>query len=95
MYADTKFRPLSIEAVTLLQEGRHIEAIKVVRQSEGLGLKDAKARVDAYLAREPLLRAQLDAQRSAARRKIFFWFVAVDLVITAAVIYWFFLRGSV
>ena len=46
MYADQKFRPLSIEAVTLLQEGRFVDAIKVVRQSEGLGLKDAKDRVE-------------------------------------------------
>jgi hypothetical protein len=93
MYADPRFRPLSLEAVTLLQEGRLADAIKVVRQGEGLGLKDAKARVDAHLSREPLLRAQLDAQRSAARRKFFFWFVAVDLLITAAVIYWLFFRG--
>jgi hypothetical protein len=94
MYADPKFRPLSVEAVTLLQEGRQIDAIKAVRDAEGLGLKEAKARVDAHLAREPLLRAQLDAQRSVARRKFFYWFVAVDVVITVAVIYWFFLRGS-
>jgi hypothetical protein len=94
MYADPKFRPLSIEAVTLLQEGRLVDAIKVVRQGEKLGLKDAKARVDAHLAREPLLRAQLDAQRRAARRKFFWWFVAVDLLITVAVIYWFFYSGG-
>jgi hypothetical protein len=94
MYADPKFRPLSVEAVTLLQEGHLADAIKTVRQSEGLRHKDAKARIDAHLAREPLLRVQLDAQRSAARRKFFFWFVAVDLLITAAVIYWLFIRGS-
>jgi hypothetical protein len=94
MRADPKFRPLSLEAVTLLQEGRLIDAVKVVRQSEQLGLRDAKARIDAYLAHEPLLRAQLDAQRREARRKFFIWFVAVDLVITAAIIYWLVNRGS-
>ncbi len=93
MYADPKFRELSVEAVTLLQEGRLIDAIKSVRQTEGVGLKEAKARVDAYLAREPLLRAQLEMRRRAARRRFFLWFLFLDLVIAAAVIYWMFYRG--
>jgi hypothetical protein len=93
MYADPKFRELSVEAVTLLQEGRLIDAIKSVRQSEGLGLKDAKARVDAYLSREPLLRAQLEMRQRVARRKFFLWFLFVDLLIAAAVIYWMFYRS--
>jgi hypothetical protein len=93
MYADPRFRPLSIEAVTLLQEGRVSDAVKAVRESEGLGLKDAKARVDAYVAREPLLRAQLDARRHAKRRN-FLWFLVVDLLITAGIIYWLYYRGS-
>jgi hypothetical protein len=93
MYADPKFAPLPLEAVTLLNEGQVIEAIKCVRQAEGLGLKEAKARVDGYLSREPLLRAQIELRQRAARRKFFFWFLVVDLAIAAAVIYWMFYRG--
>lgn len=93
MYADPKFTPLPLEAITLLNEGRLIEAIKCVRQTEGLGLKDAKGRVDGYLAREPLLRAQLELRQRAARRRFFLWFLVVDLAIAAAVIYWLFYRG--
>ncbi len=92
MYADPKHRPLPLEAVTLLQEGRVIEAIKSVRQAETLGLKEAKQRVDAYLASEPLLRAQIELQQRAARRKFFFWFLVIDLVIVAGVVYWMFYR---
>jgi hypothetical protein len=88
MYADSKFRPIPLEAVTLLNEGHMVQAIKVIRQVEGLGLKDAKDRVDAYLSREPLLRAQLELQQRAARRRFFFWFVVVDVIIAAGVIYW-------
>jgi ribosomal protein L7/L12 len=47
MYADPRFKPLPLEAVTLLNEGRVIEAIKSVREAEQLGLKEAKGRVDA------------------------------------------------
>jgi hypothetical protein len=92
MYADPKYRELPVEAVTLLNEGRVIEAIKSVRQSEGLGLKEAKGRVDAYLAREPLLRAQLELKQRAVRRKFFFWFLVVDVLIAAAAIYWLYYR---
>jgi hypothetical protein len=93
MYADPKFKPLPLEAVTLLNEGRLIEAIKAVRQSEALDLKEAKGRVDGYLSREPLLRAQLELRQRAARRKFFLWFLLVDLLIAAGVIYWLFYRG--
>ena len=92
MYVEPRHKALPLEAVTLLQEGRVIEAIKAVRQAEALGLREAKRRVDAYLADEPLLRAQLELQRRAARRKFFFWFVVIDLLITAGVIYWLFYR---
>lgn len=88
MYADSKFRPIPLEAVTLLNEGHLVQAIKVIRQVEGLGLKDAKDRVDAYLAREPLLQAQIEHQQRATRRRIFLWFVVIDIIIVAAVVYW-------
>jgi len=94
MRAEPRFKALPLEAVTLLGEGRLIDAIKVVREAEGSSLRDAKARVQAHLAQEPILRVQIEAQQSAARRKFFFWFVIVDLAITAAIIYWFFYRGS-
>jgi len=92
MYADPKYRELPLEAVTLLNEGRFVEAIKSVRQAEGLGLKEAKDRVDAYLAREPLLRAQIELRQRAARRKFFFWFLVVDIAIAAGIIYWLYYR---
>jgi len=93
MRAEPRFKPLPLEAATLLSEGRLIDAIKVVRKAEGLGLRDAKERVDAHIAQDPILRVQIETQQRATRRKFFFWFVVVDLAITAAIIYWFFYRG--
>lgn len=43
------------EAVRALAEGRVIDAIKRVREETGCGLKEAKDRVDAFLAANPLL----------------------------------------
>jgi hypothetical protein len=84
---------LPLEAVTLLSEGKVIEAIKSVRAAERLGLREAKQRVDAHIAQDPILRVQIETQQRATRRKLFFWFLIVDLAITAGVIYWFFYRG--
>ena len=94
MRAERRFRPLPLEAVTLLGEGKVTEAIKAVRGIEGVGRWQARRRVEAHLAQEPLLRVQIETQQRAARRRFFFWFVLVDLAITAAVIYWLFNRGS-
>jgi hypothetical protein len=95
MRAEPRFKPLPLEATTLLTEGRLIEAIKVLRQAEGLSLKEARARVDAHLAQDPMLRVQLETQQRAARRRFFFWFLIVDLGVAAGLIYWFVYRGSI
>ena len=95
MRAERRFKPLPLEAVTLLTEGRVVEAIKSVRQAEGLGLRDAKNRIDAHLAQDPMLRVQIETLQRDARRKFFFWFVVVDLFIAAGFIYWFYYRGAI
>jgi hypothetical protein len=84
---------LPLEAATLLSEGRVAEAIKVVRETDGVGAEEARNRVNAHIAREPMLGVQLATQRRATRRKIFFWFLVVDLAATAGAIYWFVYRG--
>jgi hypothetical protein len=43
-------------ALEALRRGRQIEAIKIVRQEQSLGLKEAKERVDLYRATHPVLR---------------------------------------
>jgi hypothetical protein len=92
MRAEDRFRPLPLEAATLLSEGRFNEAVKSVREAEGASQKQARARVDAYLSREPLIKAQIEVRQREARRRFFFWFLLIDLVIAAAVVYWLFYR---
>jgi len=94
MRAERRFRPLPLEADTLLGEGKLVEAVEAVRRNDGVGRREARRRVDAHLAQEPLLRVQIETRQRAARRRFFFWFVLVDLAITALVIYWLFYRGS-
>ena len=94
MRAEPRFKPLPLEAATLLLEGRVPEAVNVVRKTEGLRQRAARKRIEAHLAQEPLLRAQLEAQRRVSRGKFLFWFLLVDALIIAGVIYWFFYRES-
>jgi len=94
MRADPRYKELPLEAVALLGEGRLKEAIQSLRQSEGASRREARRRVDAHLARDPMVRVQIETRQRAARRKFFFWFFVVDLVITAGIVYWFFFRGS-
>jgi hypothetical protein len=84
-----RFKPLPTEAQALLGAGRIIDAVKSVRTSHNLGPRDAKDWVDAYLASEPLLRAQLETQRKSARRRLFCVILVFDAVVAAAVIWYF------
>jgi hypothetical protein len=93
MRADPRFKPLPPEPATLLTEGRKIEAIKVLRDSHDLGLKEAKAWVDWHIDQDPILKVQLETQQRATRRRIFLWFLLTDAIVAAALIYYFFYRG--
>ena len=85
-----RFRPLPIEARTLLEEGRLVDAVKSVRVSHNLGLRKARDWVDTHIAENPLLRVQLETRQRESRRKFFLWFLLVDAVVAAALIFYFF-----
>ena len=59
-------RDIPVAAVVSLQEGNLVLAIRQTRESTGLGLKDSKEAVDAWLAANPLVREQF---RAAAGRR--------------------------
>lgn len=95
MKAEPRYAPLPPEIVTLLGEGDINEAIKILRSAGALSQKEARRRIDAHLDQDAILRVQLETYLRARRRKLFLWFLVVDIVFTAGIIYWFFFRGSV
>ena len=95
MKAEPRYSPLPAEIATLLGEGDINEAIKVLRSAGAMSQKEARRRIEAHLDQDPILRVQLETHQRARRRKFFLWFLLVDIVITAGIIYWFFFRGSV
>ncbi len=87
MRAERRRKEISLEAATLLTEGRLTEAVRVVRESEGVSAREARQRVEAHIANDPILGVQLDAQRRESRRRIFLVLLLAVVLIAAAAIY--------
>lgn len=87
MRADRRIREISLEAATLLTEGKLSEAVRVVRETEGVSTREARKRVDAHIANDPMLGVQLDALRRESRRKLFCVSLFVVVSIAGAAIY--------
>jgi len=85
-------RPLPAAAAAALSTGHKIDAIKYVREAEGLGLMEAKQRVDAYVERNPVLKVQLAEQQARMKRGLIKWVLIIDLALVAAVAWYFFGR---
>ena len=55
------------EAVSLLEQGKLIDAIRVIRHAHGIGLKDAKEAAEQYLATHTLVRERYQAAAALSR----------------------------
>ena len=84
---------LPAAAIVAINQGRMIEAIRIVRESvPGLGLKEAKDLVEDYAGRDPMLKAQLEQRRADARRKLIKTFLIIDLLLVAGILWYYFGR---
>jgi len=69
--------PFPPAAEAALLKGNKIEAIKIVREQQGIGLKEAKDMVDQHVAANPGLRVQVESAQAAARGQLLPWLLAV------------------
>ena len=83
---------LPAAATAAVVRGSKIEAIKEVRAATGLGLREAKELVERYIAANPVLKDQYEQQNAANRRRLIRWMLVIDVLIAAAVLWWFFGR---
>jgi hypothetical protein len=74
-------------ALIALNQGKMIEAIKVLRVERNLGLKEAKDQVDAYLRAHPDLRTQYDGARAEGNRGGLLWLIVIIVAAVAAFVY--------
>lgn len=85
---ESKSVTLPPDAIAALVEGTRIEAIKLTRAALSLDLKTAKDRVDAYVARDPILKQQFAERHAADVRSFWRWVVVILLFI--AFVSWYF-----
>jgi hypothetical protein len=85
----TTMTDLPPNVVNALSQGRKIEAIKLLRESNGMGLKDAKDTVEAYARSRPEMGARLQAANREGVARLLRW----ALVVVAAFVMWFWFRS--
>ena len=68
---------LSAAAVAALHQGNKVEAIKLVRAERGIGLKEAKDLVDAYLESNLAVKASYAATSAQSARKGLWWLAVI------------------
>lgn len=88
----TEQRSLPADAIAALENGDTIGAIKLVRTTFGLGLKEAKDMVDAHLANAPELAARVRSVSSERSRQ--FLLRLALFAAAAAVLYYYLTAGS-
>jgi len=82
---------LSQEAVSALWRGEVIEAIKLVRLKQNIGLKEAKDQVDAYLRSQPALKKRMEEMQTEMWRGMLRWLIL--LLGCGAAVGYFFMQG--
>ena len=75
-------------AIDAIWKGNTIEAIKIVRLEQNIGLKEAKDQVDTYVRSQPALQHKLRAAQAQATQTLIRWLVGA-LMLAAVAIYIF------
>jgi ribosomal protein L7/L12 len=81
---------IPLAAIAALQNGKMIDAVRIVRQAHGTGLKEAKDAVDHYIATEPLIRSRFEAARAEVRKGLRLWAIAFAML--AGLVAYYFLK---
>ena len=87
MIADQK-KDLPAPVVTALSQGQKLEAIRLLREAKGIGLKEAKDMVDAYTTSRPEPSRRLSAMQEEGKMSLLRWIVLLAVLALAA--YWLF-----
>lgn len=78
----------SAAAIAAIQRGHKIEAIKLVREEHGLGLKEAKDLVDRYEKAHPRQRTHQESGQVPPRSGLGWLWVGVLIGVAIAWFYW-------
>ncbi len=62
-------------AIAALWQGRIVEAIRLVRLEQNIGLNDARNVIDTYLQSQPTLKNRIDTTQADAREGLLRWLI--------------------
>lgn len=82
---------LPAEVITALERGSKIDAIKFLRESSGVGLKEAKEMVEEFIERSPDVKMRMDAANVKSAAGALRWLIPI---IAIAVAVYFYLAGK-
>jgi ribosomal protein L7/L12 len=80
---------LPIEVMLAVSDGNLLEAIRLLREREGLDLARAKARVEAYVAVNPALKEAIAEKQREHLKEVANRAALIGLVAAAAAVWWF------
>lgn len=92
--ADAQGGDIPLAAILSLQKGRLIDAIKHTREASGLGLKESKQRVEAWLESNPQTLARFKAEASAGMKRFIRKASLFLMVALLALLAYLFLRAG-
>jgi ribosomal protein L7/L12 len=81
---------LPASVVEALSQGQKIEAIKLLRTANGMGLKESKDAVEAFIKTRPDLALKFEAMQKEATSAFSRWLFILGLLAVAA--YWFLVK---
>jgi hypothetical protein len=87
---EEKDKILPSSVVSALSQGNKLEAIKLLREAHGIGLKEAKDLVDQYEESGPGLGMGTAGSQQMSKRGVFNWIVLLAVALLACL--WWFLR---
>ena len=70
-----------------LRAGYYIEAVKIVREEQGLDLKEAKDRVDRYASQDPAMQVLAERHRKYEVRGCVAWVLAFGFAVGSLVLF--------
>lgn len=74
-------------AVEALRQGDLIGAIRIVSRERDIGLKEAKAQVEDYIASQPALKKKMDKVLVEAQQKFVRWMVGLAVLAVGVAYY--------
>lgn len=86
--SESIWRSIPDGAIDALLRGRVELAIRMVREAEQVGFRDAKRLVERYICSDPLLFELWNHRRARARRVLRWWVRAFALTSVAAAACW-------